>query len=143
VSANQHPDDLQPDKDEVLQAEAPHAEPSVPVRVAESDITLRTQQLPHQAGATFTKIIPSAPSSPVRILRADHRRAQATITSIGQALLFAFNNASAQDPSTMAIQPASIPLILTADCELWVLATTATTSVSVSTELWASGDSTA
>jgi hypothetical protein len=55
-------------------------------------------------------------------------------------MLFAFNSASASDPSTCAAWPANVPYTLTADSEFWVAAATGTTSISIVTEYWATGE---
>lgn len=135
MSANEV--DLQPTTDEVLQVEdgAWPKEPAVEVTVHGP---VRTQELPHKAGATFTR--PNITTTPYRILTADHRRARAVLLSIGQNLLIAFNSASAQDPSRMALWPANTQFLVTAATEVWVASATGTTSVSVATEMWAAGE---
>lgn len=137
MSANEHPesDDLQPDKDEVLQNEE-IPDVAVAVRI---ESPVRTTSLPNKGGATKTLTIGT--TTPVRMVNADHRRAKATFISIGANALFALNNASAQDPSRMALWPQNVPYVVTADTEVWVLSASATTSISVTTELWAEGNS--
>lgn len=125
--------DNQPDVDEVLQAETT-PEPAVLVR---TETPIRTQELPHKAGGTLTKTVGT---TPVRLLAADHRRARAEIISIGQNMYFAYSQASAQDTSRMALWPAGTPKVITTLTEVWVCSATSTTSVSASTELWATGE---
>lgn len=133
--------DLQPDVDEVLQTEQDDTprdgkpEPPVDVRVNGS---VRTQELPHKAGATRTR--PVVSTTPIRLLAADHRRARASVMSIGQNMYVAFNSASASDVSTMMLWPANVPFIVLTATEVWVASATATTSVSFATELWATGE---
>jgi hypothetical protein len=139
MSANAHPDDvddLQPEKDEVLQQEDYPPSESVPVRL---EGIARTQELPHKGGTTFTRTVTA--TVPVRLLAADHRRSVARVVSIGANALFALRASDAGEASRMSQHPQNVVYTLTADCELWVMAATGTTSVSVTTELWAEGNS--
>jgi hypothetical protein len=54
--------------------------------------------------------------------------------------MFAFNLASAQDTSTMALWLANVPYTFTADSELWVASVAATPALAIITEEWATGD---
>lgn len=128
--------DLQPDELEALQAE-PATEPPVRVEVSKVEGPVRTQALPRKSGATRTRQVGT---TPIKLLSGDHRRASAQIISIGNPMLIAFNMASQSDPTTMAVWPASVPYVLTADTELWVASSTATTNISVITEYWATGE---
>lgn len=130
------PPDLQPEVDVVLQEEH-YDDAAVKVCVESVKSPVRTQELPHKAGATRTRTVGTAP---VKLLAADHFRARATIVSIGQNMLFAFSNAATQDPSTMALWPAGVPYISLAATEVWVASATSTTSVSYASENWAAGD---
>lgn len=132
--------DLQPTTPEVLQSEeAPEGDyPIVAVSLVKSSVPVRTQELPHKGGATFTNA--SVTTAPIRILRGDKRRARATLMSIGANMRIAFNNASAQDPTRMQLWPQNVPFIVTHDTDVYVAADAGTTSVSVSTELWATGE---
>jgi hypothetical protein len=123
---------LQPDIDDVLQEETP--EPAVAVHV---EGPVRTQILPRKAGSTFTKTVGTTPQ---RILRQDHRRAGAYLTSFGADLLLAFDSASAQEPSRMARWPALTPFPSEAITDIWVASESATSEVSIITELWATGE---
>jgi hypothetical protein len=131
------PIDLQPETDEVLQMEPEPSLTTVPVCVQEIKSPVRTQELPRKLGTTQTKSI-SANSQ--RVLKADHFRAQAIVVSFDQDMLVAFNMASAQDPSTMSRWPALVPMVVTTMSEVWVAAFTATSSVSITTERWATGE---
>jgi hypothetical protein len=131
------PVDLQPSDLEAMQAEST-PEPPIHVQVAGIDGPVRTQALPRKSGGTRTRA--AVGTTPVRILSADHRRASAKVVSIGQAMLFALTAAAKEDPSTMALWPASVPYELTADTELWVASATGTTSITVVTEFWATGE---
>jgi len=132
--------DLQPDDLEALQAE-PGPEPAVNVHIAGATGPVRIQELPRKSGATKTLTgVGVLPGGLTRILAADHRRAIARVISVGQPMLFALTNAAAQDSSRMALWPAGVVLELTADTELWVASSTATTSISVMTEFWATGE---
>lgn len=126
----------QPDISEVLEDEEPEgSEPSVLIR---SETPFRTQELPHKAGATFTKPVTS--TAAVRLLAADHHRARVNLFAIGGNMLLAFSNASSQDPSRMALIPANTSVVITAVTEVWVQAATGSITVSVLTELWATGE---
>lgn len=127
--------DLQPDELEALQAEPPTGpEPAVRVII---DGPIRTQDLPRKSAASRTRTLTTTVQ---KILSADHRRASARIISIGQPILIAFNSASASDPSTCGVWPANLAFVLTADSELWVGSQTGTTSLSIFTEFWATGE---
>ena len=129
---------LQQDELEILQAETPGTEPPVRVEIARIEVPVRTQGLPRKAGATIQKTVGTTPQ---RILLSDHRRASASIMSVGQNMLFSYSQAGAQDPSKfMALWPANLPFVMTIDGELWVASATATTVISVVTEFWATGD---
>lgn len=129
--------DLQPDELEALQAE-PTTEPPVQVKVTEIVGPVRTQELPRKSAATKNRTVGTGALT--RMLNADHRRAIARIVSIGQPMIFAFNQASAADPTTCATWPANTVLPVTADCEFWVASTTGTTSINIVTEFWATGE---
>jgi hypothetical protein len=129
--------ELQPDELAVLQAEEAGPDPLIRVSLAEVEAPVRTQDLPRKGGATFQKSIGTTAS---RQLTSDHRRAAATVMSVGQNMLIAFSNAMAQDTSRMVLWPANVPFVMTHDGELWVASSTATTIVSVATELWATGE---
>lgn len=134
--------DLQPDVDEVLQAEAPELT-TIPVSVAELKGPVRVQQLPRKAAATMTRRLTVAPA---QILRADHRRASAVLVApVG--FLVAFSETACQAPSAMAYWPANVPLEVTAAVEVWALVLVpqdapneALDRVSVITEHWAVGE---
>lgn len=127
--------ELQPDVHEVLQEED-GAALSVPVCITEQKSPVRVQELPRKSGATFTK---SLTTTPLQVLWPDPRRARARVASTS-ALLIAFTQTAAQDPSTMTIWPASVPFETTATTDLWVAAATGTAQVGVITELWADGE---
>lgn len=129
--------DLQPDELEAMQAE-PDSEPPVKVEVSEIRGPVRTQALPRKSAATRTRT--GVGTTVARVLSADHRRASATIVSVGQPMMFAFNMASAADPASCALWPANVPYTLTADTEFWVGASTGTTTITVVTEFWATGE---
>jgi hypothetical protein len=134
MSANEV--DLQPDSDEVLQTEgADGPEPEV-----------RTQALPTKAGATFSKTVGTGGlrdggGQLVPILRADPRRASATLICKTQSMLIAYDAASAGEATTMAEWPVGVPFRLSVRTDVYVAASTATTTISVLTELWATGES--
>lgn len=141
MSANE----LQPDPDEVLQAEEPEGtESAVKVRV---ENPVRTQALPRKAGATKTVNAPALQTAAtpgggaVRILRADPRRARATLTS-PVPFLVALDKASAQEVSQMAFWPAGVPLEVAAVCDIYVAALNGPDIVAVSAvaEMWATGE---
>lgn len=126
--------ELQPDELESMQAEPEVTEPAVHVIV---DGPIRNQPLPRKQAASRTRTLTTTVQ---KLLSADHRRASATVVSIGQAVLIAFNSASASDPSTCAVWPANLPFTLTADSELWAGSATGTTQLSIITEMWATGE---
>lgn len=125
--------ELQPDELDALQAETDGPEPSVKVNV---DGPVRTQGLPRKQAASRTRTVTT---TAVKYLAADHRRASAKVVSFDQDMLIAFNVASAGDPSTMSRWPKLVPYELTADADLWLASITATTTISFTTEFWATG----
>jgi hypothetical protein len=136
MSANEV--DFQPDTEEVLQMEPEGKGPVVDVTVSGP---VRTQELPRRAGATFTRTVGTLTGTTpaVRVLTADHKRARAVLMSVGQNMLVAFNQGSAQDASRMILWPANSAFVVTTATEVWVAAATGTTSIGVATELWATG----
>lgn len=133
MSANEV--DLQPETQEVLQAETPYR-PEPPVLV-EIQTPVRTQELPRKAGATRTQTIGTTPQ---QLLRADHRRARVVLMSVGQSMLVAFSKQSASSPDFMVLWPANVQFVVTTATEIWVASSTGTTSIGYATELWATGD---
>lgn len=134
--------EFQPDLDEVLQVEDISPEGVAPVVDVAVRGPVRTQELPHKAGATFSRTVAALTATvpAVRILSADHKRARAVLMSVGQNMYVAFTQASAQDVSRMALWPANTSFVVTTATEVWVCAATATTTISVVTELWAAGE---
>lgn len=126
--------ELQPDVDEVLQAEEDNS-PAVKVK---HQGPMRTQALPTKAGATLTKAVGT---TSVYLLRADHRRAKVTLIS-DAVMLIAFDKSSATQDDRMARWPANVPYVSTGAVELYVKAATGTANVSFLTELWATGEGT-
>jgi hypothetical protein len=128
--------ELQPDVDEVLQAEPDEGLTAIPVRVEEVRGPVRTQALPRKGGATRTRLIgPNA----YRILPADPHRARVTLLSTEGAFRFAFTEAGASEESTMALWPAGLPYEVTARTDVWVRAVDAAATLTVVTENWAEG----
>jgi len=128
--------ELQPDVEDVLQVEEPGG--TEPVVKVEQQGPVRVQILPRKAASTKTVVANPLPS-PFRILRPNPRRSSAYIVAPA-AFLVAFNNASAQDPSTMALWPANVALPVSADTDVYVAAPTGTVSVSAVVEYWATGE---
>lgn len=134
--------DLQPDVDDVLQAEDPAgAEPTVKVS---QQGPVRIQSLPRKAGATFSKTVGTTPT---RLLGADHRRALVQISAADNAWI-AYSKAGVQSAIDVPAQNGAYKLYgattpnlpISAAAEIWIAAVTGTTVVSVLTELWATGD---
>jgi hypothetical protein len=135
---------LQPNSGTVLQEEYPDDEypeqyplTTIDVCVVDVSVPVRVQQLPTKAGSTRTRTVGS--SVPVQVLTADHYRASVLLCAFDQDLLYAFSEAAAQDPSTMSRQPKNIPLMVRCATDVWVMAQTSTTSLSITTERWATG----
>lgn len=125
--------DLQPDELDSLQAEDTGPQPAVLVK---HEGPVRTQALPRKNAGTRTRNLTTTPQL---LLSADHRRASATIISPA-AILFAFTATAAGDSSTMAAWPANVPYTLTADAALYAAAATGTTTITIVTEFWATGE---
>lgn len=124
--------DLQPDLDEILQHED---ESAVKVSIGGP---VRTQPLPHKAGATRTRNILA--TGPVQVLAADHYRAQAYLVSFTQDFYVAFSQAASQDTSRMSRWPALVPMPITTTTGVWVQSFATNTDISITTELWATGE---
>lgn len=128
--------DLQPETDEVLQSEA-RIDPPVSVCVEYIKTPVRVQELPRKGGTTRSYILPK--STIKQLIAADHFRSKATI--IGDiAFYIGFNQVSTSDTSMMVLWPANVPFYVTAIVDVYVLPTADTTTISVATELWATGD---
>lgn len=133
--------DLQPDLDEVLQAEEEGVNEESPVSVAVCGV-VRTQLLPEKASATKTVSLLAAGVGvqPVRILQSDHRRARVTLLALGGSMRFGFNSGSKENPDRMALWPAGVPYVHLGDDEVWVAADTTAITVSVVNGRWAVGE---
>lgn len=132
---------LQPDLEDVLQEEADPGAVTVPVCLVEQRSPVRTQSLPRKAGATQTRTLSTTPQ---RYLRMDPRRARVTVmgtdaTAAG-VFRYAFTQAAAQDPSSMAVWPGGQPLIIEAVTDLYLCAAAGSVTVGIATELWAEGE---
>lgn len=129
--------ELQPDATEVIQEEAPEYVSAIEVCVKDVKVPVRVQELPRKLATSRTLTITTTPA---KILRADHWRASARITSFDEDVYIAFNEASAQDTSTMARWAADVPYTHTATTEVWIRSLQNTSEISVITERWATGD---
>jgi hypothetical protein len=125
---------LQPSVADVLQEEDTSAV-TVPVCITDQKTPIRTQALPRKGGATLTKPITATSQ---RVLRADHRRALARL-SCATAIYVAFSQTAAQDPSTMALCLAGVPVSCEADTDIYVRTVTGTDNLGIMTFLWAEG----
>jgi hypothetical protein len=129
--------ELQPDVAEVIQEEPGEYVTDIGVCVKSIVPPVRVQELPRKLATSQTKTVGT---TAVRLLRADHWRASAVFVAFEQDVFLAFNEASAQDTSSMSRWPVSVPFTLTAATELWVASSTSTTMVSITTERWATGE---
>jgi hypothetical protein len=130
-------EELEPDVEDVLQAEEPAGLTAIPVCVLDVKTPVRVQQLPHKGGATKTRTVGAVVG--VQVLRADHFRGRATLMYIGQNMLVTFTKSidPVQDVQSWALWPANVPLAITAAVDVFVASATGTTSISVITEDWA------
>ncbi len=129
---------FQPDEAEILQLEPDAPLTTIPVCIADSKTAIRVQILPLQDGGTRTRNIDAL--GPIQVARADHFRAKLILVSFDQDFYFALNGQSAQDPSRMSRWPMKVPLYLDTVTPVWVQAMTATTDLSITTQLWATSD---
>lgn len=126
--------DLQPTVADVLQEEDTSAV-TVPVCITDQRSPVRTQELPRKGGATFTRPLTT---TPLHILRADHRRARAVL--LCDAVIYvAFSQASAQDTTSMTKWLANVPFPCDATTDVYVRTATGTADLGVVTYLWAEG----
>ena len=100
-------------------------------------VPLKTQSLPRKLATSQTR---TETTTVRRVLRADPYRASAVIISYDQDIRMAFNEASAQDDTTMARWPVDTPYTHTARTELWIKTVTGSSETSVITERWATGE---
>lgn len=135
--------ELQPDLEDVLQVEEPEGSETA-VKV-EQQGPVRAQMLPRRAGGTLTVTVgalqsatPPGPGAK-RVLRADPRRAQATLYA-ADSIMVALSQAGAQEAPTMALCPAGVPIPVTATTDIYVAAVTGEAVVGVIIEDWASGE---
>jgi hypothetical protein len=132
--------ELQPDTEEILQAEPEREGPYIPPLCIEKVLApVRVQLLPRKSGSTRTITLTTTPR---RILTADHRRAWVKLRALdmGAAVAYAFNEASAGELSTMSELPGLEVEDLDVTAELWVRAVTGTARVGVTTGNWADGE---
>jgi hypothetical protein len=128
--------DLQPETPEVLQSED-DGDPVLSVHVSSVKTPVRTQPLPLKAGSTrYRQVTTTA----IKVLAADHFRGLAYIVAFDQDMFVAFNAASATDTSRMSRWPALVPFPHICTTDLWVSSFQATTNISITTGLWATGD---
>jgi hypothetical protein len=124
------PVELEPDLLEILQAEAPLQ--CLPVRV---EGIVRTQQMPARDRTGRTITVDALGFVP--LLRADPTRAFAEITSFDQDMILAYSrNAAVGDTNTERVGK-GIRIKISARTEVYVMAFTATTVVSMGQERWA------
>lgn len=127
--------DLQPDLDEVLQAQGDDS-PAVNVVVSDIKSPVRTQELPRRGGATRTYTMTST-SQPRRVASNNPRRASITLVCYGGDMYVSYGQQGSQDPTTMARWPESVPLMLTSTQSVFVQALTGTITLSTIIEMWA------
>jgi hypothetical protein len=124
---------LEPDLAEVLQEEAPLS--CLPVRI---EGTARVLQLPYDRRTGKTLTVDNTKFVP--LLTADPYRAFAEITSFDQDMILAYNRQpTVGDPNTERV-PKGVTKRITARSEVWVMAYTSTSSISVGQERWAQQD---
>ncbi|MGW2795183.1 hypothetical protein ACWC9H_35400 [Streptomyces sp. NPDC001251] len=125
---------LEPDIEEVLQEEHDYAPPAVAVDVCGP---VRVQHLPRKGGATRTVQLDA--TNPRHVLTADPRRGRALLVSFDQDFLVAYSEVGATSPATMARWPKTVPLEVGATVDVFVMAQTGTTALSVIQESWVMG----
>jgi hypothetical protein len=134
--------ELQPTDAEVLQDETPEHMTAVPVIVESVSTPVRVQILPaNSGGGVLSRVIDT---TPVRVLTADPYRSTATLmlTYTGEVvplLHVAYSRSLVEHAPATITWPPNVPLVLTNRTDVWVYATS-TATLSVHTELWATGD---
>lgn len=128
---------LEPDVEDVIQAEGPVGLTAIPVCLTDVKTPVRVQQLPHSGGSTRSRQVTATLG--VQVLRADHFRSQATLIATDQNMLVTFtkNLDPVADVQFWALWPKLTPLVITAAVDIFVAAATGTTNVSVIAEDWA------
>lgn len=127
------PEDLQPDLDDVLQAEAPLG--CMPVRI---EGPVRTQALPPKGAGG--KTWPAVGTKPIQILTPDPYRSSATLMSFDQTMIIAFRRADSTDDVMVTYWPKLVPFTMRARTDVWVAAATGTTMLSLYQERWAESE---
>lgn len=121
--------DMQPDLGDVLQEEAPELG-VVPVKICEP---VEARELPSKRLGPRTVPLGSTVAS--KLLSRDPRRKSATIIARTQDILIGANQSQAQ--LSGAWVPGVVPLVITAEAELWAIGDGASTDVTVIEEYWA------
>jgi hypothetical protein len=124
--------------EEVLQRENEYPLTTVDVCIADVKTPIRVQVLPLKDGGTRTRNIDAL--TPIQVARADHYRAKLMLVSFDNDFYFALNAQSAQDVSRMSRWPKGVPLTLDTVTPVWVIAMTATTDLSITSQLWATSE---
>lgn len=120
--------DMEPDLDEVQQAEAPLT--AVPVEISGP---VETRELPTKRIAPRTVAVGTVAAS--KLLGADPRRKFATIIGRTQDILIGANQAQAK--LSGAWMPGVVPYVTYTQSELWGIGDGADTDVTVIEEYWA------
>jgi hypothetical protein len=128
---------LQPSEHEVLQVEEPPLT-AIPVIVAAVDVPVRVQRLPMKTMTTRTFTVGT--TNVAHVLRADHYRNRTTIMAATQKIRVATTYDNALSTVYSALWPTGVPLILESCTDLWIRASTDTSTVSVIVESWATSE---
>lgn len=128
------PIDLQPELDEVLQAQGDDSAVSVTVTDIKSPV--RTQELPRRGGATRSYTL-AAGAVPRRVAANNPRRASIILIAYGGDVYVSYGQQGSQDTMTQARWPAGVPLMLTSTQSVFVTPVTVAITLSTITEMWA------
>lgn len=91
------------------------------------------QPLPAQDATAITRTL--AEAVPQNLIGFDLRRSKLTLVSTAGAFWFGFDSGSVLNKSA-GLWPANVPLVITANRELWVMEDTASAVVTVLSEFW-------
>jgi len=122
------PYDPAPDADEVLQDETPGT--AIPVVI---DTPVRTQRLPNRLAGMGTLNVDNVTAK--RLAGSDPRRASLLILAHDQEILLASTQGGCLGEYA-ARWPQDLPLLLSSSDELWAMAATSNTDITVIAEQW-------
>lgn len=126
--------DLTSDPQEIVQAEEPYA-PALPIAVSQCG-PVQTRELPARTAGYRTEQGVGGTVA-VRLLTFEPRRKAALVMAVGQDIWLSGSQAGAMAAAAGAIRvPASVPWPIDHLEEVWAMAVTGTTDISIQSSYW-------